>query len=606
MKILDNQFNKMLLKSGEIVGFLCLAIALLVASNTPANGDYEVDIYQVYPAFFWVLIATTIILGVSTALGEIFLFPRSYNWVYGFFLVVITNILILSLQILRDYGFASQWDDVNHFSSMMNLVEYGHPAPDNFYPISHILGAVYALLTGLELQIVALLFPIFFYLVYLSSLAFVAWTVDKRPGVRGLILIWAVPLVFSTYGIIFRPTHFAVYMLPLFVGWLFRTRFQKTGWMDSIPFVLIMILLSFLHPWAVISAATITLAFGLAYIWNHVQRADKYNNMFMIPLLILGVTWLTWFMTFSIFGTTVARLIQSFVEELGAERNLAQYMSTAQQAELSFSKIISLIIYTYGPTILYASSLGVVIVWILIQIVRRNRIPIHILALFTSAILFGVLATLSLFRDLITQNPLRLSNFMVALIPMLAGSLFYYLAVTQKPANSMANVGKLFFKGGILVVLVASSILGIFNTYASPLIGQPNYQFSYAQQAGLDFLLDKAVVDDDKHIYTPSKGGFVIASVVNKEELKQLRQNPTWQIKNAPAHFGYETDELGFTFEKPGYLWVTAYEKAYYTDVWPEKGRFTPQDFKKLENDTNWHQIYTSGDITIWQYNNSN
>jgi hypothetical protein len=591
-----------LAESGAIIlGVIALSAALFMASDMPGQGAYEVNIYKAYPSLFWILLSIALISGFITVFSDIFSTDKLRMWVYGFLLIVLVNIFVLSLPYLRDYAFTGQWDDVNHFGYATSIAEYERPDPQNFYPVSHLLAVAFSQITGLDLQVTIMLFPMLFYLVYLANTAFAAWTIDTSLRVRVLILTLASPLVFHTYSAIFRPTYFSVCMFPLVVGWIYQTRFQRRVWLDSIPFILLFVFLPFLHPWAVISTTAITLAFGVSFVWEHARRLRGNSGLFLTPVMILGITWLTWFTTFQVFGATLQRLFLSFASGLTGAHSLVDYVDKAQQVDLQINRILSLIIYTYGPTSLYLGFAGIAIIWTFVQIVRhRRQVPAYILALSLFIVVFAIIAGLSLFRDLVTASPLRISNFAIAGVPVLVGALFYGFSSGHQ-ITGITITKKRLFRIILPIMLACVSIVSIFTVYFSPLVGQPNHQLSYAQQTGIEFLVEKAAADD-KSIYTPFKGAFTLAAVLNAEELNQLRQeSPRWWIQAAPAHFGYEPHELGAQFEDPGYLWVTAYERAYYTEVWPEGGRFVPRDFERLDRDPEWHQIYTSGDMIIWR-----
>jgi energy-converting hydrogenase Eha subunit A len=595
-----------LAKSGAVVlGVIALSAALFMASDMPGQGAYEVNIYKAYPSLFWILLSIALTSGFITVFSDIFSAGKLCIWVYGLLLIVLVNIFVLSLPYLRDYAFTGQWDDVNHFGYATSIAEYERPGPQNFYPVSHLLAVAFSQITGLDLQVTIMLFPMLFYLVYLANTAFAAWTIDTSLRARVLILTLASPLVFHTYSTIFRPTYFSVCMFPLVVGWIYQTRLQRRVWLDSIPFILLLVFLPFLHPWAVISTAIITFAFGISFVLERTRRLWGNSGLFLTPVMILGITWLTWFTAFQIFGATLQRLLLSFTSSLTGAHSLADYVDKAQQSELQLNRILSLFIYSYGPTSLYLGFAGVAIIWAVIQIVRhRRRVPEYVLALSLFIVVFATIAGLSLFRDLVTASPLRISNFAIAGVPLLVGALFYSFSSGHQVIGTTVTK-KHLFRVILPIMLVSASIVGIFTVYFSPLVGQPNHQLSYAQQAGIEFLVEKAA-KDDKNIYTPFKGAFTLAAALNADELNLLRQNsPRWWIQAAPAHFGYELDELDIQFENPGYLWITAYERAYYTDVWPEGGRFVPEDFEKLERDPEWHKVYTSGDLIIWRRQNA-
>lgn len=597
---------------GSLLGILTLAGALIVAGNTPGDGMYEVSIYQAYSPLFWALIFLTIGIGAVSAFYTIFLQTDSYQWLSGFLLIAAANLLVLLLQYLRHYAFAGQWDDVNHFSSALNILEYGYPDAENFYPSAHVLAAGFSLLTGMNLQEVILIFPALFYLIYLANVVFAAWELDPRPGVRGLMLVLAAPLGYHTFGTIFRPTHFAVYMLPHLIGWLYRARLRQKGWIESIPFVLVLLFLPFLHPWAVISSGVLLIGFGLAFLYTHPEHAWSRTN-FSTSLIILFVTWWAWFTTFEIFGVALKRLARSFIEGLAGSHSLADYLNKSQQVGLPFGRIFSLILYTYGPTLLYIGFAGIAIVWVASQLLHRNRkVEIHVIALALFTIVFMGTSALTLFRDLIAGSPLRISNFVFSATPLLVSALFYdFLTGAQKTVLTLPR--KVLLGSTLLVGVVGVAIVGTLGTYYSQRTGQPSHQLSYAQQAGLEFLTEKAIADD-KGIYMPFGGSFMLSSVLSKDDLAQLRErSPRWWIQVSPSHLGYEWLDilpanfgygivgLGTAPEDAGYLAISAYEKAYYTEIWPQGGSLTSEDFETLEMDPIWCQIYTSYDLTLWR-----
>lgn len=586
------------LKLITIISILCLTGALLIAANTPSSGTYQISIYQAYPATFWLLLVIAIGLGLVSIFGEILLEKRSYRWWLPFLIVVLANTLILSTQYLQDYAFATQWDDVRHFGSVTSIIENQQPDINNFYPISHVLVTTFYLFTGLSLQKTIILFPTFFYLVYLANTAFAAWTVSTRPGVRGVMMALATPLVFGTFSTIFRPTHFSVYLLPFFIAWLYRTRLQKTGHVEKMIFVLLLLFLPFIHPWAVISALFILLLFWFAIAWKSRSEFKEKSDLYLTPLSITLICWLVWFIRFRAFGATIKDLFDSLVNSIARAESLPRYLEIADRASLPISKIISLIFYTYAHAFFYFAPAGIVVIWIMIQMIRRNRqLPTHMLALSCFMLIFANLALLSLFRNLIADSPMRILNIGLVIVPLLVSVPFYDYLLT----HSRMKVKRAWLTIGMFVALFGASVLGMFSSFDSPRTGLPSRYYSYAQKAGVGFLLDKASHDEEK-IYAPVGEARIFSAFFNIEELSELYKNsPRWQVQILPAHLGYRSDKLGVEFENPGYFWVSGYEKAYYTEVWPEGGRFTPQDFERLDRDPDWHQIYTSGDLTIWR-----
>jgi len=597
--MVDSKNSILLLNIAKIIATVLLALALLIASNFPGDGSYQINIYQVYPPLFWILLTTIIGIGLTMSLWHVFIKPDSYAWIVGIILIVLTNGLVLLLQTLRHYGFTTQWDDVNHFSSIIAILNYQQPDVNNFYPTSHLLAVNFSLITNINPDVTMLLFTVLFYLIYLSNIIFLSWTIHARSDMRGLMLVLAVPLVFGTYSTIFRPTHFTVYMIPLFIGWFYLTRFQESNPMHTVPFLLLLAIFPFLHPWAVVSGIVLIFMFSISTLKRSFGYFRDKTNLFLNPLLLLGITWLTWFMTFNAFGNTLKEVTESFVKGLTGSESFFNYLAAAERASIPLARIASLIAFSYGHALFYFIPVGIVLFWVLLKLYNHDdkHIPVYFLAMTGFITLFASLAVISVFRKLMTDNPLRLLNIAITAVPLfVSGGIISIRSLTKFNRYLLFN--------SLLICLWGGSIFGLFSTYTSPIIGLPNTQYSYAEQAGVKFLLAN-FNRDDKNIYGLGSLDWVLGSVLPRQEIWRLKQQfPQWSISKLPGHFGYEEyfDEL--YFENPGYFWLTGFDETYYKTVWPDGGRLTPNDFDKLAQDPNWHQIYTTGnDLTIWRIN---
>ena len=625
-----------------ILAALALSGAAWVAAGHPGSGAYEISLYHAYPAAFWILIVSTILMGQLAVWLEIFSARKSYGWLYPLSLVLLAHLLILSLPLLRHYAFASQWDDVNHFAQTLTLLDTGRPDPADFYPAAHLLVAAFSRLAGLDLHAALLLFSPIFYLVYLANMAFVACLVDGRPGARGLVLSFSLPLGYATFSSVFRPVIFSVYLLPLLFGWLYKTRLLKASWVDSLPFLLILIFLPFLHPWAVLTAALLLLALSLARLLSlPFAPSVSENSMFLDqhsslpgqltdssqftirnsplasttlprtpaperppasplpstpPLALLSVIWLTWFSSFEIFAPSLRRVLNSFTLAITAEHSLSDYLDKTQRIQMPPGKIVSLIVFNYGPAILLLALAAVAIIGVINGFARKkHHVSLDLLALSVFTLALSSFAGLTLCRDLIAEGPLRLTNFVLALFPLVAGRFFYARAFYSPGGRLRTPAYHPLIRFSLFLALAIASVIGGLSVHYSPLAGQPSQAFTFAEQAGVHFLLENSL-PDDKAIYSPFGGSFILSSAMNSRDLAQLRQSqPRWWIQPAPDHF----DLAGFA--NPGYLFVTAPEYAYYHHVWPAGGRLTLADFQSLVNDPTWHQLYHSGDFTLWR-----
>ncbi len=598
----------LLSRASLIGGCLCFTCALFIASAYIGVGTYEVSIYQEYPVEFWLFLIFTLFFAIVSAGFSLSCRDDQYGWVAGFLLLAASNLFLIFLPYLRDYAFKSHWDDINHFSYTLNIIQTGSPHPDNFYPVSHLLVSMIQLMSGTKLRDILLLFPALFYIIYLANTAFLAWTIGRGPKVRGVMMLFATSLPYYFFGVMFYPTQFSVYMIPLFIAWLLRSRGEERGLANTIPFLLLLFFLPFLHPWAVLSVAILAFAFGLtAALTRWGNRQASLNTQIKInywtPLITIMVTWLTWFMSFQLFGKALSRIINSFMEGIGGPEALSRYISVVERTNLEIERIASIVLHTYGANFVYAVIVIFIVARVVMSLIRRKRaLNIQLVSLSLFCIVFLGLSLVSLFRDLISGNPLRFANFVAGMVPIMLIAINLDGPSGDKQRYRPTRM-RSYTITLLMVLLFVAATLGIFGSYPSPFTGQANYAVSYAEEAGLVFLLNKAYAVSG-NIYSPFGLSFLPSSVLGTDELNELRaSSPGWWIRPAPAHLGYASLDAGVVdFEDPSFLLITAFERGYYSEVWPERGQFTEKDFELLNYDFRWNAVYTSGDLVIHKW----
>jgi hypothetical protein len=577
-----------------ILGLLTLTVALFIAGNYPSQGMYEVDIYHAYPLIFWGFLFASLLCGFVIIYGGAFSDTPSSIWILGVVLVASVNILVLSLPILRHYAFTTQWDSVTHVSRSISLLEDQRLLGDNFYPVVHLITATLTLLTGLKLEQVALLLPVLFYLIYLANVVFLSWTLEVTTKVRILMLALALPLIFGTFSAILRPVLLAIYTLPLFTAWLLKSRQAGRQVADLIPYLMLLLVLPLTHPWAAVGMAVFLVCLIAASYFKPAVSVNKPQE-FVNSLALILVFWIAWFGSFYVSKWAVARVLELVLQNLSQGHKYQIFLNAAQRVKLPIGQILTLVVFRYGPTLLYFLPVYLLVLWYLICFLRGERkIPAYRLALILFVLIFSMLSFFSIFANLLIDDPLRTMGIAATFAPLLVIPWLFDLKLQKERVYHL-------ILACVLIALPLAGVLGILNTYSSPLVGAPNLQFSYAQQAGAKFTLEHRA-HDSSLVYAILDGAKIFESVKNFRVLGYNRLRfPQWQVHPAPDHFGYRPDSLQRVFISPGYLWVTAYERAFYTQIWPEGGRFEYQDFKDIELDPAWNKIYTSGDFDLWR-----
>ena len=277
--------------------------------------------------------------------------------------------------------------------------------------------------------------------------------------------------------------------------------------------------------------------------------------------------------------------------------SLESFVSASERASLDITRILSLVVSTYGSgggMVLIA--LGCVAVFVVGKFWKWDLLRKDFVVFPVFIVIFLGIAVSSLFRDLITSNPVRYLNFAVFLAPLVIGPvIFEVLDLQNGIRKNFRNILVWVFSGATIAV----GIIGFFNISFSSIIGQPNNQYTYARAAGAEFLLDHAS-DNPGKIYSISGRERIFRGVLSIDEVASLLQgNDNWRVRFPPPHFGYGEDNED-SFENPDYLFLTGYGTAYYSELWTAGGLYTPEDFDTLNNDPSWNQVYQSGDFTLW------
>ncbi|MEN8240360.1 MAG: hypothetical protein ABFS17_00430 [Chloroflexota bacterium] len=579
---------------------------IVLASKSIGDGSYESSLYSAYPPLFWAGIISVLVLGLVQILLVVFQRPNSYRWWLGLLLIVMVNLFIISLPYFRDYMFNGQWDSPNHHSMILTIRQTGHSFKEDFYPFSHLITAVFSIISGQSVPNSMHFTTIFFYLIGVMNVFFLAWVYDSRPGVRGILLALSSLLIYSNYQSMYFPVQYSIYMLLYFLAWFLKTRQTDRTWKEVIIFILVLLFLPYLHPLAVVSP----LVFLLIYLIPLIKSGQREQKSFFSKInrvlqpiypgfLTLLASWFLWFSTFRAFGKTIIHLVSVIRDGILGFNSLESFVSASERASLEISKILSLIVFTYG------SGGGIVLIALIcvaVYLIGRNwkwnqlRSDLVVFPVFM--IFFLSLAVSSLFRDIITSNPIRYLNFAVFLAPLIIGPLIF--EIMDEKNSIKKNIRTLIFVI-FSTATIAVGIIGVFNVSFSSIIGQPNNQYTYARAAGAEYFLEYAS-DEPGNIYSISARERIFRGLMPIGEIAALLQgNESWRVKVPPPHFGY-SEANGEGFEDPEYLFLTGYGAAYYSELWTTGGLFTPEDFELLDNDPSWNRVYQSGDFTLWAW----
>lgn len=583
-----------------IIGILSLSGLFIIAAQNLGNGMYVLSIYEAMPLIYWVLFLFAGICGISRVLIDVFIIREGYRWIWGTAILVVISGLLISTPIYIDSAFHGQYDAVFHYSSAKEIFDIGSPNENNFYPMSHIWASSLAKISGITVRQAILYMPLIMYLIGLMNISVLAWVVDPRPEVRGLIVTMSILPVYSFYQVQFYPIQFSIYILWLFMGLFLHTKSKSSGITETILFILVLFVLPFLHPIGVISALVLLFSYLIFDLNQGLISAKNKRSMFselvskgFTPIILLFVSWFTWFSGFSVFGVSIRRLSNSIFLELSGRSFDDRYTAVVERSAGGIFDIIQLTAFIHGPNLAW----GILLLFVILLMSLREGLFQKNTSFFLINIsIFYLIGFLSLVIDIIASVPQRYINYAVAFVPIFAAPVIIrYFDLSSK-------IPKLIISSILFIILVGGFGFGTFNLYFSPLVRNASSQFTFAQFNGYQFLKNYNI--NEGGTYSPLRGTRSVFSLGSLTEVYELfEQSSNLSIRNAPAHFGYsdEPDNLGYEFNNQEYLIITSHEREVQR-IGFQQARFSDEDYILLDNDYQWNKIYESGDFTLYSW----
>ncbi|QIB77541.1 hypothetical protein G3A49_05045 [Haloferax volcanii] len=223
----DSRLTRTLL----LVGFLAIAVGILVARASPAHA-YEVSIYQSTPAAFWVGVA----VAVLTALVVVVRAPNSRFAAGGVALAALAIAAVSALPLVRAYHFYGFNDSLTHLGWAKSLVSETLTPLDIVYPSGHVSAGMVGAALGVELT-TAMMLVVFFvsavYLVFVPLL--VSLVVSDRRAV--LVAVFSallfLPVNLNGFKLMFFPYSMASFLGLVLLYLFFKHQFSGTDAVES-------------------------------------------------------------------------------------------------------------------------------------------------------------------------------------------------------------------------------------------------------------------------------------------------------------------------------------------------------------------------------------
>jgi hypothetical protein len=612
-----------IIKLLSIFAFSMMILALIIILRTPSTPNYEINIYNTYPWYFWMFIMLSIYAGALILIKSYITKAQNNYWIFGFAVILLSNFILLNIPVFQNYLILGRGDILTHIGWMRNIVDTGYFGND-MYPITHILGAVTHYFSGISLEsITTLIYPVFsifyilsFYILYNEIL------LDKSKVI--LALVFTSIMVFGTAQTSFAPFTLSFFTIPIFFYLYFRER-SNQKWNVKILLIIATIFLLLFHPLtALLLLFSIMIIEFSRYIYLKINQPPqsssqnvqpiKYRRNFsyvLIALLIAGL--LLW--------KPYLHLLQNgfytfylFIESQSSP-NFSSALATANKASLN--DLITTTMYIYGVLIITILA-SLISIYELVEnnIKSLKNSSLHLLNIFLSLKVYEIFSIIGFLVFVILsifvyfKLPLfgftRILSFATIFTSFLMFSLFYIILESK---NRKLNINKYVKVLVISIIIFPIICISTLNLYDSPLTLTPNEQVTSSEVNGMEtfYLYD----NNSSRILDLGISQYRFLAYIYGEQADSYGQDihianlSNTSRTNPIDHFGFNnTTTITQFYNGSVYLLINDIAVENYPQIYPNypnKWRFTPQDFNTLNNTQQVMLIYNNGNLRIYK-----
>lgn len=588
-----------IIKIAGIIALTFIIFALCIITKIPSAKGYEISIYNEYPWYFWYFLIAAITCGIGIMVYQAFSTRKSRWWATGFYIVILSNLIIILMPIFRGYFISDMSDDVSHLGWIKNIALTGHFCMNDVYPISHILSYQILSICELDSRMVTKILPSVFYLVYMVGMYLLSKEICIKDGQSLLIMAFSSVLLFTYYHYLFLPTQFFLDLVP-FVLFLFFRKINSINLSYAMIFIIFLLMMPLLHPLGSIFLIGIFLLLALVNPLCHFHA--KLNNLegkayiyslssIIKPGSILFIVFFLWFMNFSLFRASFSQAYGWFVNGYGTPA-IAALKDNLDASSFSILEVIDLLIKIYGHNFIYA-FFSLVAIYVIYKKAFSQQSYLAaeeiFLALIFLAFSFFYILTLA-GNFLVTGSSQRIFCWALMASTLINGIVSYEWLSKHLERNTILLYGIL------IIIIIIAVIIGIFSVYPSPHIMGANMEVTMMDWVGMEWFFDNKNSDDTMYfnqlLYrAPS---FIYGFGMPKPKT-------IGEFYKVPLHIGYnEHYSLANSVNSDSYIVINECTRVSKAQLWPDKGRYTLNDLNLISSDSGICKIYSDRGLDIY------
>lgn len=583
----------------SIFSFFLMLFCLYVIDQSPGVRGYEISIYDEYPTYLWYLVifcilSFQIVLFLSVFPGT----DRSISWKAACIGMALLNSILLFIPLIRRYAIYGSGDPATHMGYMLDILQTGQ-INLNMYPIIHILGVIYHLICGFNLNISMFIIPTIFYILYAMSFYMLFKITFNSENLSCIGMMLAILLYgsYSNNNIMFFPQGQSNSFIP-FVLYLFFSRFLvDKGAEHTILLLISAFFITFFHPLTCLVIIFIFCIYELSHRIIKYYKADiNLDNKSSFNIIaIMLVVFFMWQSYARVFLGSFFRVFMWLYENSEESSMFEHYSEKISDFSPDISFLISGFIYKYGLWLLLM-LMGIISVLIMLKIQsdKNHFLETHYIPVSIMIIIFFIIYVSSQFMVQGTGYSRVGYNAVIFSILLIPTAIWHIIINKQNPRRALYIIT-------FLLLISCINYLTVFTLYMAPISKSSGQHLSDSQLIGVNTFFEKRC-EELKII----EGGVFVYRIKDALYGKSTKLKNVEVRKNEsiPFHFGYtESNNFGDLYEESLYVVISSRLKIVYPNIFPEypdTWKFNQKDFCMLENDDSVSKIYTNNEISIY------
>lgn len=577
---------------------MLFAVLYILLVSVPPSRGYESSIYDMYPAYLWLMILALLFGGqllLITGLAS----NGANKWGRrcAVFVMGSTDLILLSIPFIRGYQIYGREDVLSNIGWTNEILRNGSIGNTDLYPMDHLLAASIQDATSIGVEHVAGVVPIVTTALFSLSFYVMMTKALRSDRYRSIALTLVMIPLFGNLNLSFAPHSQSLLLLPICIYLVNRTRTINRPTPFSLVLIVFTILVVLFHPLTGMTLLVIFAVLGRREEQEENKMKSRLSGKSFGYVLIMGLVVFLGWQAYQVLLAYDLRIVYTGLFLEGPQSELQSYSTLIAYAGVEIPNLLRLVLLTYGQAI----ALVVAAFWAALHLLRRKEagiVPRHeslsITISFAFFLLASVVALLLPYLFGFSRNLWVAMIFGLMLVFTYVGSLVS--SWRTKPRINRVRMQTVFS-------IVAFLIVGfsLFNLYPSPTIKEQNQQVSLSETTGMESFFTSR----DQSLRIMEMGE------------SQLRYYDLFFGRDAPAeniaygnstrivdHFGYDEQlRLGDSYSDQTYFILSSRGRDFYPSIYPEfrdQWRFTPEDFQMLGSDSTVQLIMTNGDIELF------